>query len=298
MQGGTISVEVTDSGVTHNLSLAVVVNPRAWDENDPPVPLGRTGNGRLAEPPRRNPDLGETGRVPTINSVAGNVASGPNRGFNWLQQEPVTWVPRAFSNDALYDATHPFNRAHGRALLPAGRAPIAALREDVESHEGIIAPPVAVATSHWQMARDHLAVAANQINIPREADVTHNTNETAASYQFRVSFAVFQGVIGVYGASVPHPPSLLPPPGMAGTHYNYPYITPRTLTLTAGGAAGPLAASNLLGPANVRGWASDNLAVATVNAAGLVAPVAAGTANITVTDTDGDVDQISVTVNP
>lgn len=79
-------------------------------------------------------------------------------------------------------------------------------------------------------------------------------------------------------------------------------ITPANLTLNQEGSAGTLTAVVLPADASDASctWSSDNTGVATVDAAtGIVIPVAAGTANITVTTTDGaKTSSIVVTVIP
>ncbi len=66
-------------------------------------------------------------------------------------------------------------------------------------------------------------------------------------------------------------------------------VSPATLTLTKGGATSTLTATVL--PTNATDktytWSSSNTAVATVNASGVVTPVAVGTANIKATANDG-----------
>ncbi len=292
VQSGTVSVDVTTGGVIQTLSLAVVVAPRPWTENVPTVPLARAGNGTLAQQPRSDPDLGITIPNATVHIQSGAVNSGPNQDFNLVLIPPVTWTVQAFSNDALFDSDHPFFRAHNRNPLPTGRIAIGDLLTDVEAHEGIITPPTAAPTgyaSHWQRVRNHLAIAANQINIPREGDVTHVSNETTQAYSTRVRQAILAGIQSATAASAPHPQRIF-----GGTiNYNYPFIFPRSLSLSSNQAPFNLTVFN---PAGGTVWSSGNPNVVEVDASGVVTPVAPGSTTIEVTNADGDVDEISINV--
>ncbi|MDQ3775002.1 MAG: Ig-like domain-containing protein [Pseudomonadota bacterium] len=307
VQGGTIRVDVTVGGAVQTLSLAVAITPRPWTENAPPIPLPRAGHGNLPVQPRlnrpghdpRDPGLGVSDARESHTIQTRIVGGGPNEGFNFLDAAPLTWTPQAFSNEALYDPTHPFFRAHDasrRGLpLPGGRPQIGQIQVNVEAHEGIIAaPPRAPAgyASHWGLLLNHLAVPANQINIPLERDVSHRSNETNAQYGARLQRFLTARVTAAQNASRPHAPDIF-----RGTPYfNYPYIDPRTLRLRINGAPVRLTLSNPRGGRTV--WASDNPAVATVNAGGVVSPVAQGRTTIRVTNADGDIDEISLEVVP
>jgi len=76
---------------------------------------------------------------------------------------------------------------------------------------------------------------------------------------------------------------------VAFKHVSSVSISPVNLTLNQGGAAGTLSATLVPPDASdtSRSWSSNNTAVATVDASGVVTPVAGGTATITVTTTDG-----------
>ena len=78
-------------------------------------------------------------------------------------------------------------------------------------------------------------------------------------------------------------------------------ITNTSVTLTAGGASEQLDydidPTTIADEDKVVTWSSDNTAVATVNNSGEVTPVAAGTANITATTTNGKTATIEITVN-
>src|SRR5215204_6211634 len=60
VQAGTISVDMTVGTAVKTLSLGLSVTSRAWSENTPTIPLGRSGHGTLPTQPR----LGLPGRDP------------------------------------------------------------------------------------------------------------------------------------------------------------------------------------------------------------------------------------------
>jgi hypothetical protein len=291
---GTVAVDMTVGTKTTTLSRNVIVTARPFTENVPTIPLGRIGNGALAEQPRVLSDLGITLSNGQLNIGFRLVDSGPNEGFNFLAREPVTWFVEAFSNDALYTASHPFFRAHNRTGTPAGRVRIADLRKEVEAHEGIINlfPGVPAGySSHWQKAIDHLAIAANRINIPRESDVTHTSKESEANYRSRIIAVVEAGVQAAAAVTAPEPPRLF-----GAIYFAYPFIKPRTLALKVGDPASTL---NLFNPAGGPTWTATPAGIVTVapTATGAtVRAVAAGAATIRVRNVDGEIDEIPVTV--
>jgi hypothetical protein len=297
VQSGRISVEMTVGGVTTTLTHNVVVTPRPWTENAPTLPLGRAGNGTLRAPPRVDADLGITNANGRIAISTGGVNSGPNEGFQFVAQPPVTWTVQAHSNDALHDSTHPFFRAHARNPLPPGRVSLPNLRSDVEAHEGIIRPPAGAPanyTSHWQAGLNHLAVPANRINPPRENDVVHVNNEPRDHYRARVIAVVEAGVNATSAATAPHPPRI----SVGTIYFNYPFILPRRAALRVGG---PAAALTLANPAGGAVWTVDppiaTLTVQNTSQATLT-PNAAGTTTVRVTNADGDIDEIGVEITP
>ncbi|MEO5820313.1 MAG: hypothetical protein ABIT71_07375 [Vicinamibacteraceae bacterium] len=294
VRSGRISVDVTVGGRATSLARSVVVTPRQWSENAPAIPLGRSGNGTLAQPPREQTALGLT---PTRGDRVVNtslVLDGPNQGFQFLPREPVSWNVHAFSNDALYDPSHPFHRAHARNPLPAGRISIAQLRQDVEAHEGIIPPPASAPAgfgSHWQKGLTHLR--ANPINAPRENDVTHTSVETNQAYGSRIFNIVDTAANATLAATAPHPATLFP--GVT-RYFAYPLISPRSLALQVGGPDGLLTVAN---PAGGTSWQASNAKV-TLNGQTAtqtkVKPVSAGTTTVTVTNATGDTDEVTVVV--
>ena len=294
VRGGTITVDMTVGTKTTTFSHNVTVTARRWTENVPPIPLGRTGNGFLKKQPRVLADLGFTDSNAQISIGFDLVASGPNEGFNYLKREPVTWIVKALSNDALYDATHPFNRAHSRTGIPAARVKIADLVKEVEAHEGIRAlfPGVPAGySSHWQKAIDHLAIPANQINIPLESDVAHTTAESANNYRARVIATVEARVQAASNATAPEPPRIF-----GAIYLAYPFIDPRSLTLKL---TDPARALTLFNPAGSPTWTSAPAGIVTVTptATGAnVKGVAAGTTTVRVRNADGETDEIQVTV--
>jgi hypothetical protein len=299
VQGGRVSVDVTVSGAVQSLWLDVVVTARQWTENAPPVPLGRTGQGPLASDPRKNEDLGKSNTMHQFLGRSKSVIDGPNDGFNYLSDPPVSWTPQTFSCPALYDSTHPFFRAHDAATrgapLPSNRLDIGQLQVNVEAHEGIIAPPPKAKgyASHWQKLLKHLLQPQNLINIPLEADVSHASREASAAYHARLQRQISARMTAAENASTAHPKDIFP----GDRYFNYPLIYPRSVNLQAGGAAVHLALSNPRG-GHVR-WKSAGPAIATVHvAAGTVsvAPVAAGATVIRVVNADGEADEIAVTV--
>jgi len=306
VQAGTISVDMTVGTAVKTLSLGLSVTSRAWSENTPTIPLGRSGHGTLPTQPRlglpgrdpRDPGLGvtDTREQHTIQTMIVN--GGPNDGFNYLSAPPVTWVPRAFTNQALYDPSHPFNRAHDpkrRGLpLPGNRLQIGTIQQNVEAHEGIIAPPRQAPAgygSHWQMLLNHLLRPANQINAPLEREVSHRSRETNAQYAARLSRLMAAKVQAATVASQPHPHDIF----RGAMYFNYPYIHQRSLRLLVKGQSGKLALTNPAGGRAV--WVSVNPAVAKVDSSGKVSPVAQGRTIIRVTNVDGDVDEIPVIVD-
>jgi hypothetical protein len=296
VQSGTISVQITvTGGQAQQLTRAVSVTARPWTENAPTIPLGRTGNGALPLQPRVDADLGITNANGAVNISTGVVNSGPNQDFQFVAQPPVTWTVQAFSNEALYDSTHPFNRAHSRSPLPAGRVGLGALQLDVEAHEGMVRPPATAPAnfkSHWQRGLDH--IAANRINAPRESDVTHVSKEPHANYVARVIAAVEAGVNAVSAATAPHPARI----SVGTIDYNYPFIQPRNVALHVGGGNAPLILAN---PGGGTTWSvvpPGSVTLTATPAGATLKPVAAGNAVIRVRNANGDIDEIAVVVNP
>lgn len=296
VQGGTVSVDVIFGGNTTNVNLAVRVTNRTWTENlIPSVPLGRTGNGALRASPRRAGDLGNT-RIAGIPSrqLPDTIPAGPNQGWNWVPVEPIArWTADPFTNDALYDRNHPFYRAHSRNPLPAGRAGIAAIRQDVEAHEGVIAPPAFAPpgyASHWQKNVNFLSNAANQINIPLEDQVSHVTTETLAAFRRRLFGQVGARIRAAVRFNNVHPNSLLG--ARQNIYFGYPYLVPQSARLRVGMAL----RLRVSGGVRPFGLISTNPRVAAVNAAGIVTAVARGNTIIRVTDGNGDIDEITVSV--
>lgn len=295
VQSGRVSVKITVGGMTTTLTHDVVVTPRPWTENAPTIPLGRAGNGTLRAQLRVEADLGITNTNGEIDISTGVVNSGPNEGFQFVARRPVTWTVQANSNDALYDSTHPFFRAHARNPLPSGRVSLTNLRSDVEAHEGIVRPPPSAPAnfaSHWQAGLNHLAVPANRINAPREGDVVHVNNETRDNYKARVIAVVEAGVNATSAATAPHPPRI----SVGTIYFNYPFILPRRAALRVGG---PAAALTLANPAGGTVWKIDApIATLTVQNASqaTLTPNAAGTTTVRVTNADGDIDEIRVEI--
>jgi hypothetical protein len=223
------------------------------------------------------------------------VGTGPNTGFNFVEGAPVTWNTRAFTNEALYDRTHPFFRAHDSARrgrpLPGRRLEIATIRQNVEAHEGVITPPAGVPSgyaSHQQALLNFLA--ANPINAVVERDVSHVSKEPHQNYGMRINTFVTRQIQAAQAASAAHPKDIFPGP----MYFNYPYITSRSFRLLVGGRSGRLTVNN---PAGGTTWASSDPSIARVDSSGVVRPVAKGRATIRVTNKDGDIDEIPVTVD-
>ena len=304
VQSGTIEVDVKEPGGNQRtLRLAVVVTPRGWSENVASIPLVRLGHGTLPTQPR----LGIPGLIPGdaglgiskhdgVHTVTTRIVNGgPNAGYNYLDAAPVTWTTRVFINGALYDPSHPFNRAHDPARrgtpLPGGRLQIGTIRTNVEAHEGVIVPPrgaPANYASHHQALVNHLR--RNPINSVVERDVSHPSVETNQNYARRIDTVVRRLIERAKDASRPHPKDIFPGP----MYFNYPYINSRSLRLIVGGSSAQMTVTN---PAGGTKWASTNPAVARIDGNGKVKPVAAGSAVIRVTNRDGDVDEIPVTVS-
>ncbi|HSE32936.1 MAG TPA: hypothetical protein VLA93_15285, partial [Pyrinomonadaceae bacterium] len=295
VRSGSIAVEMTVGGNTTTLTHNVTVTARRWTENTPTLPLGRSGAGTRAEQPRVPADLGITEIRPDVNVTTGVVNEGPNQGFQFVAREPVTWFVEAFSSEALYDGTHPFFRAHNRAGIPVGRVSLADLQRDVEAHEGIILPPAGAPQnfkSHWQAGLDHLSVAANRINIPREGDVSHTSIESHADYVNRVVAAVTAAETAASAATAPHPARI----SVGTIYFNYPFIRPRTLQIKVND---PAVALTLFNPAGGPTWSATPVGIVNVAATpsgATVTAVAAGTTTIRVRNADGEIDEIKVTV--
>lgn len=303
VQSGRISVNVVAGGNVRALTLDVTVTPRPWTENAQPVPLVRTGHGTLPVQPRlnrpgrdpRDPGLGVspvTGRRAIRTRI---VSGGPNDGFNYLDIPPVTWDTPSFTNNALYDTTHPFFRAHDpmrRGLpLPGGRLQIGTIQKNVEAHEGIISPPHGAPpdyASHQQRLLNFLR--ANPINRVVERDVSHTSRESNRDYAIRIERFVRTRSDAATAASQPHPRDIF----RGAMYFNYPFISPRMLRLRVGGTH----QLNLTNPAGKPRWASTNTAFVTVDGRGTVRAVRQGRAIVRVTNADGDTDEITVTVDP
>lgn len=305
VQSGFVGVSITDAkGRRQNLQLRVTVTPRPWTENARLVPLVRLGNGPLPEQPRLNrpgrhrddPGLGASRVIAHRTTPSSTVPSGPNTGYNFLNVPPVTWESPAFTNNALYDPSHPFHRAHAplrRGLpLPGGRLQIGTIQKNVEAHEGIIVPPHGAPpdyASHQQKLLNYLR--ANPINRLVERDVSHTSRESNQDYRGRIAEFVKTRTAAAQAASEPHPLNIFP----GHMYFEYPFISPRTLRIRVGSGTHQL---NLTNPAGKARWASTNPAVATVDARGVVRPVSRGRAIIRVTNADGDIDEIPVMVDP
>ena len=304
VQSGSISVTMSSGGTQTILSLPVTVTARPWTENAAAVPLGRAGNGSLPAQPRLrrpgrlagDPGLGVSPLSENHNIRTMVVGSGPNAGFNFLADPPVNWTTQAFTNQALYDSSHPFFRAHDPARrgrpLPGGRLDIATIRQNVEAHEGVISPPPGAPAgyaSHQQALLNYLR--ANPINTLAERDVSHSSRESNRAYANRVNTYVTRRITDARNASAAHPRDIT----RGAMTFNYPFITSRSLRLLVKGRSAQLTADN---PAGKTRWSSSDSKVATVDGNGTVRPVAQGRALIRVTNADGDVDEIPVTVNP
>jgi hypothetical protein len=84
---------------------------------------------------------------------------------------------------------------------------------------------------------------------------------------------------------------ILPPPiPLTTLEVSSVNVTPASMILTAGGATGTLAAAVIPADATNKTvtWSSSNTTVATVSSSGIVTPIKAGTATITVTTIDGN----------
>ena len=299
VQSGTIRVDVKDATGQRTLAIHVAVTPRRWSENAHSVPLGRAGNGSLPVQPRLVgpsgfPGLGVSPLTETHLIRTKVVATGPNSGFNFVEVAPVTWNTRAFTNEALYDRSHPFFRAHDPARrgrpLPGRRLEIGTIRQNVEAHEGVISPPAGVPpgyASHQQALLNFLA--ANPINAVAERDVSHTSKEPNGNYASRINAFVNRQIQAAQAASAAHAKDIFPGP----MYFNYPYITSRSLRLLVGRSSGRLTVNN---PAGGTKWASSDPSIARVDSSGVVRPVGKGSATIRVTNADGDVDEIPVIV--
>ena len=224
------------------------------------------------------------------------VNGGPNAVYNYLDDPPVTWTTQAFTSNALYDSSHPFFRAHDPARrgrpLPGGRLDIATIRQNVEAHEGVIRPPAGAPAgyaSHQQALLNYLR--ANPINTLAERDVSHSSKESNRNYANRVNTYVNRRIADARAASAAHPRDIT----RGAMTFNYPYITSRSLRLLVKGRSAQLTVDN---PAGKTRWSSSDPRVATIDGNGAVRPVAQGRAIIRVTNAEGDVDEIPVTVGP
>ncbi|WP_089940021.1 Ig-like domain-containing protein [Candidatus Entotheonella palauensis] len=323
VQSGMITVTMSSptlgigGGPTRMLSLHVTVTPRNWTEDAPAIPLPRTElNPALFHPanrqrvnemnrpdPRDDRHIGHTFRNFQLHPTGrvGTVPDGPNENFHFLTDPPVRWVPLVTTHPALYDATHPFFRAHDPDLrgspLPPGRPTIAQLQADVEAHEGLrLPPPEAPANwpgSHWQRSLDFLR--QNPINGLLESHVIHSSQQTRQAYTASVGNIINNGTTAVrnaaedYGDGQQHPPRLFP----IDVYYYYPYIHQRELILSVVDPAFQLIVTDERGGRTV--WSSSDENVATVNA-GLVTPVNPGNTTIRVENADQEADEISVFV--
>lgn len=300
---GTISVKMKElNGPERVLALRVNVTPRKWSENAPAVPLPSSGNGTLPAQPRikrvgldpRAAGLGTSTVVDKYDINARVVPEGPNEGYNYLTQPPVTWNCRAFANSALYDASHPFFRAHDPARrgrpLPSNRLSIDTIRRNTEAHEGIIVPPQGAPpnyASHQQKLLNHLRT--NPINAVAERDVSHRSVESNAAYGTRIRKDVLRRIDQAKNASKPHPDDIV----KGNTYFDYPYIHSRALRLRVGGMSAYLEVTN---PAGRTRWSSTNEQVVKIDGNGKARPTGPGNAFIRVTNKDGDIDEIPVTV--
>ena len=304
VQSGTVSVNMSAGGSQRILSLPVTVTARPWTENAVSVPLGRAGNGTLPTEPRLgrpgrqalDPGLGVSPLTEQHNIRTRVVGGGPNAGFSFLDGPPVRWTTSAFTSNALYDSSHPFFRAHDPARrgrpLPGGRLEIATIRQNVEAHEGVISPPAGAPAgyaSHQQALLNYLR--ANPINILAERDVSHTSRESNLNYANRINGYVNNRIAAAKAAAAIHPRDIT----RGAMTFNYPYITSRSLRLLVKGRSGQLIVHN---PAGKARWSSSDPRIATVDGSGVVRPVAQGRAIIRVTNADGDVDEIPVTVHP
>ena len=295
VRSGRISVTVTIGSTPTTVTRDVVVTARPWTDDTPAIPLGRSGNGTLPLQPRVPADLGITIVDPAMHIAIARVVDGPNEGFRFLVTPPIPWSIRAHSNEALYDGTHPFFRAHARNPLPAGRRSLAQLQLDVEAHEGIVARPAqapATFASHWQAGLNHLK--ANPINARREGDVAHESVEAGPAYATRIDTVVTAAAQATVNATAPHPANIF-----GGTiEFNYPFILPRRLTLRVGG---PAAAITLANPAGGTTWVL-NKPVGTLQTQNplqpKLTPTAPGSATLRATNQSGDFDEIPVEVTP
>ena len=300
---GTISVKMKEpNGTTRILALRVNVTPRKWSENAPAVPLPNSGNGTLPGQPRinrpgldpRDAGLGTSSVVGNFTIDTGVINDGPNQGYSYLRTPPVTWICRAFVNSALSDPSHPFFRAHDPARrgqpLPGNRLSIDIIRRNTEAHEGIIVPPrgaPANFASHQQKLLNHLR--ANPINSVAERDVAHSSVESNANYGTRIRKDVLRRIDQAKNASKPHPDDIV----KGNTYFDYPYIHSRALRLRVGGMSAYLEVTN---PAGRTRWSSTNEQVVKIDGNGKARPTGPGNAFIRVTNKDGDMDEIPVTV--
>jgi hypothetical protein len=168
---------------------------------------------------------------------------------------------------------------------------IGTIRQNVEAHEGVISPPAGVPSgfaSHQQALLNFLA--ANPINAVVERDVSHISKEPNQNYGMRINTFVTRQIQAAKAASAAHPKDIFPGP----MYFNYPYITSRSFHLLVGGRSGRLTVNN---PAGGTKWASSDPSIARVDSSGVVSPVAKGRATIRVTNADGDIDEIPVTVD-
>ena len=300
---GTISVKMKESGGPERvLALRVNVTPRRWSENAPPVPLPHSGNGTLPAQPR----IMRAGLDPKASGLGTStvdykydiksevVPEGPNEGYNYLTQPPVTWHSRAFANSALYDRSHPFYRAHDPSRrgqpLPNNRLTIDDIRRNTEAHEGIIGPPRGAPpnfASHQQRLLNQLRT--NPINVVAERDVSHWLVESINNYRTRIRKDVLRKIDQATNASKGHPDDIV----RGNTYYDYPYIHSRALRLRVGGMSADLAVTN---PAGRTRWSSTNERVVKIDGNGKARPTGPGNAFIRVTNKDGDIDEIPVTV--
>lgn len=176
--------------------------------------------------------------------------------------------------------------------LPGGRLQIGFIQKNVEAHEGIISPPHGAPrgyAGHHQALLNYLR--AHPINAAVERDVSHISKEASTNYGNRINTFVVNQVRAALAASEPHPNNVYPGP----MYFDYPFITPRRLRLNVRSGPGQLSINNRAGGTRL---SSSRPSVATVDARGAVRPVSPGITVIRVTNKDGDIDEITVTVDP